>query len=109
MALIKDTVLPKPQTKEDNELIYALNNVFKKIKDCVNGSLSFKDNFDSQSISVEITSIDEPVSLTHKLKREPEGLIMIGSCGGIVYTASHTTTNINVKGTVVGNYKILIF
>jgi hypothetical protein len=49
MAVIKDTVLPKPQTKEDNELIYALNSVFKKIKDVVNGSLSFKDNFDSQN------------------------------------------------------------
>ncbi|MEA5001312.1 MAG: hypothetical protein VB017_05460 [Endomicrobiaceae bacterium] len=109
MTVIKDTVLPKPQTKEDNELIYALNNVFKKIKDVVNGSLSFKDNFDSQSISVEITSVDEPVSLTHKLKREPEGLIMIGSCGGIVYMTNHTTTSLTVKATVVGSYKILIF
>jgi len=99
---IKDRIITDvPESKFDKSLLHSLSRFILDLASVINGGLKIPDNISSDIVAVADTGLaNTEFTVTHTLKRVPQGFIIINNDkAGVVYnsTTVWTTTAIYLK------------
>lgn len=89
-----------------------VSQITKSTVDLVNGKITFMDNFDALTISVEFTAANTTVIVPHGLNRIPAGYLVQGLTAALtVYDGNqaNTTENIYLQASATGTARILVY
>lgn len=84
-----------------------------KLEELLNNGINFKDNFQSQSISVAFTAADTDLQIAHQLNIVPTGYLVTNKSVSLdVYNGSSNIFNktfITLRSSAIGTATIMVF
>ena len=89
--------------KYQSDFNEALLRFTRRIVDVLNGGIKITDNFDAQIITVTLTTANTEQTVSHSLKRVPNGYIVLSNDkAAIIYdgTSSWTSSAIYIRSSV---------
>lgn len=81
-------------------------------QDAINGNLTFSENIKAKVVSVNFTSANNQVQVSHGLGQTPTGYILVGSSAAMsLYngTSANTGELLYIRSSAVGSASVLVF